>query len=130
MTKWSDVFTDRQLIALTTFADLERDARERAELSATEAGCREDRRRIQDGGNGPVAYAESIATYLSFSVSKAADRNSSLCVWESQMDRLRGTFGRQALPMVWDFVETNPFAGAGGDLYGMPTRYVKQSTNS
>src|SRR5947208_16856209 len=34
------------------------------------------------------------------------------------MDRLRGTFGRQALPMVWDYVETNPFAGAGGDIYG------------
>lgn len=34
------------------------------------------------------------------------------------MDRLRGTFGRQVLPMVWDFVETNPFAGAGGDIYG------------
>jgi putative DNA methylase len=56
--------------------------------------------------------------YLTFAVSKAADRNTSLCVWESKMDRMRGTFGRQALPMTWDFVETNPFSGAGGDIYG------------
>ena len=34
------------------------------------------------------------------------------------MDRLRGTFGRQVLPMIWDYAETNPFAGAGGDIYG------------
>lgn len=70
------------------------------------------------GGEGAQAYADAVGVYLAFAVSKAADRNTSLCVWENQMDRLRGTFGRQALPMVWDYVETNPFAGAGGDIYG------------
>jgi putative DNA methylase len=55
---------------------------------------------------------------MSFGVSKATDRNTSLCVWEQRMDRVRGTFGRQALPMVWDYAETNPLAGAGGDIYG------------
>ena len=51
-------------------------------------------------------------------MSKAADRNTALCVWEQKMDRLRGTFGRQALPMVWTYVETNPFSVPAGDIYG------------
>src|SRR6202040_382866 len=45
-------------------------------------------------------------------------RNTTLCTWEPGMDRMRNTFTRQALPMVWDYVETNPFANAGGDLQG------------
>jgi putative DNA methylase len=82
------------------------------------AGLPDDERSLDAGGTGARAYAEAVAVYLAFAVSKSADRNSSLCVWEQQMNRLRGTFGRQALPMVWDYVETNPFAGAGGDIYG------------
>ena len=74
--------------------------------------------RLRDGGTGATAYAEAVGVYLAFALSKAADRNSSLCVWERRMDRLRGTFGRQALPMVWDYAETNPLSGAGGDIYG------------
>lgn len=56
--------------------------------------------------------------YLTFAISKAVDRNTTLCVWETKMGRMRGTFGRQALPMTWDYVETNPLGGAGGDIYG------------
>ena len=56
--------------------------------------------------------------YLAFAMSKGCNRNSSLCLWEHRMDRLVATFGRQALPMVWDFAETNPIAGAGGDIFG------------
>src|SRR5262249_55256951 len=57
-------------------------------------------------------------TYLAFAVDKSADRNSTLCAWEAKMNRMRNTFGRQALPMVWDYVETNPLSGAGGDIAG------------
>jgi len=78
----------------------------------------QDDETLAEGGTGATAYADAVAVYLAFAVSKAADRNSSLCFWESPMNRLRGTFGRQALPMVWDYAETNPFAGAGGDIYG------------
>jgi putative DNA methylase len=116
MTKWSDLFTPRQLVALTTFSDLVIEARERAKRDAMAAGVPDDGKGLADGGTR--ADADAIAMYLAFAVSKAADRNTSLCVWENKMDRLRGTFGRPALPMVWDYVETNPFAGAGGDIYG------------
>ena len=65
-----------------------------------------------------MAYADAVAMYLAFAVSKTVDRNTSLCFWERPMDRLRGTFGRQVLSMVWDYAETNPFGGAGGDFLG------------
>ena len=115
---YGDLFTPRQLMALTTFSDLVREAREIVERDALTAGMGDNGLGLDVGGVGATAYADAVAMYLSFAVSKAVDRNSSLCFWERPMDRLRGTFGRQALPMVWDYAETNPFAGAGGDFYG------------
>jgi putative DNA methylase len=99
MRTWADLFTNRQLTALTIFSDLVREARTRV---------------LTDGGDDD--YADAIAAYLGFAVDKAADRNSTICGWEPGMDRLRGTFQRQALPMTWDFAEANPFGNAGGDL--------------
>lgn len=104
LTTFRQLFTPRQLATLTTFTDLIQEAREKI---------------VADGGS--VEYADAVCTYLAFAVDKAADRNTSLCSWESKMDRMRNTFGRQGLPMVWDFAETNPFGGAGGDLLGCVT---------
>jgi putative DNA methylase len=115
---YGDLFTPRQLVALTTFSDLVQEARERVQREALTAGLSNDVKAVRDGGIGAAAYSDTMALYLSFAVSKAADRNTSLCFWEHAMDRLRGTFGRQVLPMIWDYAETNPFAGAGGDIYG------------
>ncbi len=118
MSKWRDLFTPRQLVALTTFSDLVQEAREWAQRDAVQAGLPADPKPLRDGGSGATAYAEALAVYLAFAQSKACNRNTSLCIWEQKMDRLVATFGRQALPMVWDYAETNPLAGAGGDLYG------------
>ena len=118
LTTFGDLFTDRQLVALTTFSDLVGEARERVLRDATAANLLDDARPLAEGGSGARAYADAVATYLALAVDKAIDRNTTLCAWESAMGRMRGTFGRQALPMVWDFVETQPFAGAGGDLTG------------
>ncbi len=75
----------------------------------------QDDRPLPDGGTGPQAYADAVATYLAFSLSKAADYWSSLCSWHSSKELVRNTFGRQALPMVWDYAEPNPFQhGTGG----------------
>ena len=118
MVKWGDLFTSRQLVALTTFSDLVGETTERVRHDAAVAGLPDDDRPLRVGGTGATAYAEAVSLYLAFAQSKAADRNTSLCVWEQGMDRLRGTFSRQALPMVWDYAETNPFSGAGGDILG------------
>ena len=115
---WGDLFTPRQLTALTTFSDLVQEAREQVRQDAIVASIPDDGKALRDAGASATAYAEAVGVYLAFALSKAVDRNSSLCVWEHRMDRLRGTFSRQALPMVWDYVETNPFSGAGGDIYG------------
>jgi putative DNA methylase len=103
--RFADMFTARQLLALCTFADLVHEARERLRADAPDADA-------PDAG----AYAVAVATYLAFAVDKLADRNSTICAWEPRMDRLRGTFQRQALPMTWDYAEANPFGGAGGDF--------------
>ena len=115
---YGDLFTPRQLVALTTFSDLVQQARERVQRDAVAADLADDDNRLQDGGTGATAYAEAVGVYLAFAMSKGCNRNSSLCLWEHRMDRLVATFGRQALPMVWDFAETNPIAGAGGDIFG------------
>jgi putative DNA methylase len=118
MTSYRDLFTRRQLVALTTFSDLVVEARARVLVDAATAGFPDGRVRLAEGGTGAAAYADAVATYLGFAVDKASNRNCSLCIWEVGMGRLVAAFGRQALPMTWDFAETNPLAGAGGDIRG------------
>jgi putative DNA methylase len=118
LTRFRDLFTPRQLVALSTFSDLVGEARTHILRDAAAADLPNDTAPLRTGGAGATAYADAIATYLAFALDKAVDRNTSLCTWESGMDRMRGTFGRQAIPMVWDFAETNLFAGAGGDIRG------------
>ena len=115
---YGDLFTSRQLAALTTFSDLVQEARERVQRDAAPAGISDNDKHLRDDGTGATAYAEAVGVYLAFALSKGCNRNTSLCLWEHRMDRLVATFGRQALPMVWDYAETNPIAGAGGDIFG------------
>ncbi len=119
MTRWSDLFTSRQLLALTTFADLVEEARLRAETDAAVAGVTKDGRRLAAQGFGATAYADAVATYLALSSSKAADNNTTICSWMSGLkyEVIRNTFSRQAIPMSWDFAEANPFAESSGDFY-------------
>ncbi|MCP1239633.1 DUF1156 domain-containing protein [Acetobacter lovaniensis] len=115
---FASLFTPRQLVALTTFSDLVAEAREKVLQDAVAAGRSTDSTPLHEGGIGATAYADAVATYLGFAVDKATDRNTTLCAWEANMNRMRNTFGRQALPMVWDYTETNPLSGAAGDIAG------------
>lgn len=103
----ADLFTNRQLVALTTFSDLVGEARTRVEADATIAGL---------SAADAEAYADGVATYLGLAVSRTADLNNSICTWSSSRDQARNLFARQAIPMAWDFVEVNPLAGAAGDV--------------
>lgn len=96
---FADLFTPRQLVALTTFSDLVQEARSQA---------------ITDGAK--PEYADAIATYLAMGVSRMSDICNSLCRWETSKTQVRNLFGRQAIPMVWDFAEPNIFAEAAGDF--------------
>jgi len=117
MKSYGDLFTPRQLVALTTFSDLVLEARSKAIADAKTAGIIDDGIGIDAGGIGATAYGDALAVYLGFAVSKLSDAQSSLCRWKPQMDQSIATFGRQALPMVWNYSEANVFCGKAGD-YG------------
>lgn len=116
LSSFGDLFTPRQLVSLTTFADLVLEARERVIADAAKASLSTDAKALYQGGEGSRAYADALAVYLAFCVDKMTDTNTSFCSWQIDPPRLRATFGRQALPMVWDYAEANVFGGAAGDF--------------
>ncbi|MDY7049591.1 MAG: hypothetical protein RPG89_13495, partial [Microcystis panniformis WG22] len=116
MTKHADLFTPRQLVALTTFSDLVSEAREKIKADAIAAGIPDDNLPLNDGGIGATAYADAVATYLAFAVDKGANYWSTICAWHSSRDIIMSTFARQAIPMVWDYAEANPFSASSGNF--------------
>ena len=115
---WRKLFTPRQLVALTTFSDLLKTVRAMVEEHAKTAGFPQDGIRFCDGGSGSTAYADAVVTYLSFVVDRATDLWSSLATWINSIQAIRNTFGRQAIPMVWDYAEANPFSSSSGNWLG------------
>ena len=124
MTKWADLFTNRQLVALTTLSDLVTEAREKALADALAAGLPHSDR-LENGGTGAEAYADAIATYLALTVSKSTNTGSSLTSWMNDREAFRETFARQAIPMVWDYAEVNPLGDVGGTFSACLDKVVK-----
>ncbi|MCS6793650.1 MAG: DUF1156 domain-containing protein [Oscillatoriaceae bacterium SKW80] len=124
MQTFADLFTPRQLIALNTFSDLIAEARELVLHDAQRSGMSEGSR-LAENGTGAFAYADAIAIYLAFAVSRLADRNSALCTWDYGYLKIRNTFARQVLPMSWDFAEANPFSDSTGSFLGAINWIVK-----
>ncbi|WP_292613929.1 DUF1156 domain-containing protein [Nitrobacter sp. 62-13] len=124
-----DLFTARQLQAMTMFSDLVPKVRERAFKDATAANLVADEGPLRAGGTGAAAYADAIATYCAFAVSKASTRSCALAIWEPGMGRLAGALGRQAIGMQWTYAETNPLAGAGGDIQGTANSVAENIDN-
>lgn len=119
MDQWRKLFTNRQLTALTTFSALVVEAQKRAEKDAVAAGLADDGVGLADGGTGARAYGEAIGVYLAFVVDKLADYHSSICSWHSSGEKMRNVFGRQAIPMTWDYAEGNPFCSSSGSFENM-----------
>lgn len=114
LTKYGDLFTARQLISLTVFSDLIQKVRENAKLDAIANGMDDDGIGLDAGGTKATAYGDAIAVYLSMAVGKLSDYNSAICSWISGGQTMRNTFGRQAIPMTWDFAEANPLGDSTG----------------
>ena len=76
----------------------------------------DDGKRLREGGRGSVAYADAVVTYLAFAIDKYADLGNSLVRWEPVAQCPRQLFGRQAIPMVWDYAEGNPFSSSSGSF--------------
>ena len=114
MGRLEDLFTTRQLVALTTFSDLLVEVKERILADAAAAGLADDGKRLRDGGRGCVAYADAIVTYLAFAIDGLTNRNSTICTWAANRGHDRSVFARQAIPMSWDFVENYPLGNSSG----------------
>jgi putative DNA methylase len=115
LSTWSDLFTKRQLLALTTLCDLVPEARTRVLEDAQASGLDQDEQ-LEAGGTEAAAYADAVATYLGLGISRLADIGNSLARWENTKTQVRNLFSRQAIPMVWDFAETTPFGQAAGSF--------------
>lgn len=101
LTSHRDLFTPRQLWTLTTFSDLVGEAREQC---------------VADGAS--PEYADAVATYLTLSIGRLANRCSTQCFWNPQGEKIEQVFARNALPMVWVFAEANPFSDSSGNFGG------------
>lgn len=115
-TTHQSLFTKRQLRLLSTLSGEIQNIQKQVEIDALNSGFSDDGKKFESGGEGAKAYSEAISLYLGLAVSKLADYNSSFVTWSTGRDQARNTFTRQAIPMVWDFAEVNPFAEAAGDL--------------
>jgi putative DNA methylase len=113
---WADLFTPRQLVALTTFSDLVGEAMARVQRDGIAAGLPDDGQPLRDGGTGATAYAEAVGVYLGFAIDRMAMTGNNLVRWNAVGEKAQHCFGRQALPMVWDFAEPNFLATATGSL--------------
>lgn len=104
---FGDLFTPRQMVGLTTFCDLVQEARELAIADAKAAGMAEDELGLAQGGKGAKAYGDAVAVYLTFAVNRLADYNSTIATWKSSGEQVMQTYKRQAIPMTWDYPESN-----------------------
>jgi len=111
---FADLFTPRQLVALTTFSDLVQEARERVKNDALIRGLTDDNKSFTSGGTGATAYADAVSLYLGILVDKMAFLGSNVSYWEPTAQCPRGIFGRQAIQMTWDYAEPNVFSGSSG----------------
>jgi len=105
MRTWADLFTNRQLVALTTFTDVVRSASGRL---------------VTDGADAD--YAVAVTTYLAMALSRTADYHNAVCVWRSdpKNEGIGHLFARQAISMIWDFCEGNPLSDSSGNLADAP----------
>ena len=115
MANFGDLFTPRQLVALTTFSDLVQEAREKIKNDALAAGMVDNGQGLDAGDTGATAYADAISIYLGLALSKLSDSANTLVSWKPSMDQAIHLFTKQAIPMVWDYAEPNIFCGGMGD---------------
>lgn len=113
--KYGDLFTPRQLVALTTFSDLVQEARERVKRDALAAGVGDDGKPLAVAGGGAAAYADAVGVYLALAIDRMANTLCTIARWTPERQQTVTAFARQAIPMTWDFPDVNPFASAAGD---------------
>lgn len=116
--RFDQIFSPRQLVSLSTVSGLVKEARENIKIDSTEVIASNNFPSLVDGGDGAMAYADAVAVYLGFIVGKLTESHSTICTWSSapKNELVVSTFRRQAIPMTWDYAESNPFADSSGSV--------------
>ncbi|WP_413467398.1 DUF1156 domain-containing protein [Pleurocapsa sp. FMAR1] len=127
MIRHCDLFTERQLVALNTFSNLVSEVRKKIKQDAIAAGIANDGLSLSGGGTNATAYSDTVATYLGLANSKCADKWADIVAWDNSRDNVSHVFTRQSIPMVWDFVEANPFSNSSGNFNGA-TNWIAKVT--
>ncbi|MCU6682408.1 DUF1156 domain-containing protein [Leclercia sp. H6W5] len=133
MTRFDQLFTTRQLVALTTFSELVGEAIARCREDALTAGMADDGIGLDAGGTGATAYAQAVGVYLGLATSRWGDLSNSLTSWNNTNQNIRALFARQAIPMSWDFAELNPYGAIAPWLSAVDSSvntFVNLATNS
>ena len=125
LTTFGDLFTPRQLVALTTFSDLVQEAIAQCRKDALAAGMADDGLGLENGGTGAQAYAEAVGVYLAFLIDQMANHTSSLCGWNSPNTQMRSVFSRQSIAMTWDYAEVNIFSNSSGGFFNLFSRLTE-----
>ena len=123
--EWGDLFTSRQLMALSTFGDVVEAARQKIREDAIAAGRGDDKTGLEQCGREATAYAQAVSVYLSFLISQVANHSSSLCGWNHPNTQMRSVFSRQAIAMTWDYAEVNIFSESSGSFHNLFDRMIK-----
>ena len=123
--EWGDLFTSRQLMALSTFGDVVEAARQKIREDAIAAGRGDDKTGLEQRGLEATAYAQAVSVYLSFLISQVANHSSSLCGWNHPNTQMRSVFSRQAIAMTWDYAEVNIFSESSGSFHNLFDRMIK-----
>jgi len=123
MQLFSDLYTGRQIEALSTLSDLVEEAYERV--------LRDAKASSQNGWNGnPNEYAKAVSYYLGMNVSRQSNRLSTLCFWDNGGENIQQVFSRQAYTMNWNFPEANPFSDSTGNFVGQIEYILRVLENS
>jgi putative DNA methylase len=125
MKQFSQLFTDRQLLALSTFSDLVKETWTQVKNDALLSCIFGDEQNQDLKSVNSDSYANAVAVYLGLGVDRLADRGSTVCGWDVGYTKIRNTFGRQAIPMTWDYAEGNPFSDSTGNFSSLLEWIVK-----
>jgi putative DNA methylase len=123
LSRWSDLFTPRQLVALNTLSDLVIEARAKICLDAQKNGMLDDQLGLDAGGLGATAYADAVSVYLAFAVDRCADFSNAVTRWVPGNQKVMNLFGKQTIPMTWDFPEAAILANTVGG-FGPAASYI------
>ena len=125
LTDFADLFTERQFYVLSQLFEELKDLEEEIRIDAGQAKFHSRGFKHDDEEKFVKQYAQAITLYLSLVLSRVADWNSSMSRWEPKTQVPQQTFGRQALPMVWDFSEANPFGSSTGSVRASVSNLIR-----